>query len=366
MLTVCAVITGVCSGATRRGLRTGPARVIVVVIRLWSPVECWAWIETIWMVIAMVTDDRPLMIGVSARALFDMTVENRVLETSGLDAYREYQRVNRDVPLKPGVAYHFIRRMLSLNTLDDDESKPPLVEVAILSHMDPDTACRVMKSLKPLELDIAVSAFTSGASLTPYIKSYGVRLYLSTSESSVREAVDAGLPAGHIIRADEGMTEHDTDDGEIRIAFDFDGIIASDDSERVFQTGGLEQFNANETRDADKPMEPGPLEPFLRSLSAIQNAERDYMKTHKDYRQRLKTAIVTARDSQAGIRVMNTLDSWGIRVDEAFYMAGHNKNMMLDGYRPHLFLDDSPKHIQRASHTTTSVHVPFGIANQKH
>lgn len=312
----------------------------------------------------MTADDRPLMIGVSARALFDMSAETAILESSGLDEYRRVQRLKRDVPLEPGIAYHFIKRMLSLNELDDDATKPPLVEVAIISHIDPDTACRVMKSLKPLGLDIALSAFTSGGSLTPYIKSFGVRLYLSMSEESVREAVEAGLPAGHIIRADESLTEHDTDDGEIRIAFDFDGIIANDDSERVFQTGGLEQFNENEERDGDKPMKPGPLEPFLRSLSAIQKAEREYMRTHENYHQRLKTAIVTARNSLAGVRVMSTLDAWNIRIDEAFYMSGHNKNLMLDGYRPHLFFDDSPKHIARASKTTTSVHVPFGIANE--
>lgn len=306
-------------------------------------------------------DDRPLLIGVSARALFNLDEETSILETRGLQAYRKYQKEHRNECLKPGIAYRFIQRMLALNALDDD--KPPLVEVAILSHMDPDTACRAMKSLESLNLNIGLSAFTSGGSLTPYIRSYGVRLYLSMDADNVREAVNAGLPAGQIMST-HAITEHDTDDGEIRIAFDFDGILASDDSEKLFQTGGLNAFNKNEKEHADIPMKPGPMAPFLRSLSLIQKAERNYQKTHSDYKQRLRIAIVTARDATSGVRVMSTLDAWNIQVDDAFYMSGHNKNMMLQAFKPHLFFDDSPKHIDRAKSMVTSVHVPFGIANQ--
>lgn len=306
-------------------------------------------------------EDRPLMIGVSARALFDLDEETAILNQHGLDAYRKYQREHRNDTLKPGVAYRFVQRMLALNALDD--KTPPLTEVAILSHMDPDTACRAMKSLEPLDLDIGLSAFTSGGSLTPYIKSYGIRLYLSMDENNVKEAVDAGLPAGRIMST-HAITEHDTDDGEIRIAFDFDGILASDDSEKLFQTGGLDAFNENERENADSPMKPGPMAPFLRSLSLIQKAEHDYKCTHPDYKQRLRIAIVTARAASVGVRVMSTLDAWGITVDDAFYMSGHNKNMMLEAFHPHLFFDDSPKHIDRAKSMVTSVHVPFGIANK--
>lgn len=304
-------------------------------------------------------DDRPLLIGVSARALFDLDMETAMLD-GGLDAYRAYQREHRNEPLKPGIAYPFVKRMLSLNSLDAD-SYPPLVEFAIMSHMDPDTSVRAMKSLESLGLNGIMSAFVSGDSLTPYIREYGIRLYLSKDESSVKEAVDAGLPAGYI--ATDKPIENDDRD-EIRLAFDFDGLLASDASERIYQRKNLEAFNEHERKYADKPMKPGPLAPFLRSLSVIQQAERNYMKSHPDYKQRLRIAIITARNTNAGIRVMSTLDSWGITVDDALYMNGHNKNAALAAFQPDMFFDDSPKHIDRAKDAFISVHVPFGIANE--
>lgn len=311
------------------------------------------------------TEDRPLLIGVSARALFDMDIETKRIEANGggLEEYRDYQKKHRDDTLKPGTAYGFVKSMLALNALDGSE--PPLVEFAIVSHMDPDTSVRVMKSLAPLGLypGVGMGVFTSGASLTPYLKEYGIRLYLSKEERSVREAVEAGLPAGCIMTDSPIMPDDDSEDNEIRIAFDFDGILASDDSEKLFRHGGLEAFNHNEQVNADVPMEPGPLVPFLRSLSAIQHAEDEYSHGHPEYRKRLRIAIITARNAVAGVRVMSTLDAWHIAVDEALYMNGHNKNTALAAFRPHMFFDDSPKHIRRAKDSFTSVHVPFGIAN---
>lgn len=315
------------------------------------------------------TNDRPLLIGVSARALFDMDAETKIINATGggLTEYRAYQKAHRNDTLKPGTAYGFVKRMLALNALDNNQ--PPLVEFAIISHMDPDTSVRVMKSLEPLELypGVGIGAFTSGASLTPYLKEYGIRLYLSKEENSVREAVDAGLPAGCIMTDSPIIddTDSNADNGEIRIAFDFDGILASDDSEKLFQSGGLEAFNQNELDNADVPMQPGPLVPFLRSLSVIQHAEDAYKHEHPDYHKRLRIAIITARNAVAGVRVMSTLDAWHITVDEALYMNGHNKNAALAAFKPHMFFDDSPKHINRAKDSFTSVHVPFGIANNK-
>lgn len=310
-------------------------------------------------------EDRPLLIGVSARALFDMDTETKRLKADGggLEEFRAYQREHRDDTLKPGTAYGFVKSMLAFNALDDSE--PPLVEFAIVSHMDPDTSVRAMKSLAPLGLHpgVGMGAFTSGASLTPYLKEYGIRLYLSKEGDSVRDAVEAGLPAGCIMTDSPIVPDAGSDDNEIRIAFDFDGILASDDSEKVFQHDGLEAFDHNERVNADVPMEPGPLAPFLRSLSAIQQAEEDYRRAHPDYRKRLRIAIITARSAVAGVRVMSTLDAWHISVDEALYMNGHDKNMALAAFRPHMFFDDSPKHIRKAKDSFTSVHVPFGIAN---
>jgi 5'-nucleotidase len=301
-----------------------------------------------------------MLLGVSARSLFDLKYETSILNKEGLKAYREYQRQNVDKALKPGVAYRFVQRMLSLNSIVDKGS--PLVELAVISRMDPDTGCRVMQSLSSLNLDASISVFTSGMDTSKYLRSLDVKLYLSMDDNSVKKAIDNNLPAGTILTR-KPITEHDTGDGDIRVAFDFDGCIGSDSSESIFRKDGLEAFNRNEIENFELPIDPGPMFEFIKGLSHIQKAEIQYADKHKDYHRRLSIGIITARNAIAGIRVMKTLDAWGISVDDAFYMGGHDKTPVLSAYHPHLFLDDSPRNIQSARTTVTSVHVPFGIAN---
>ena len=306
-------------------------------------------------------EQKPLLIGISARSLFDMTHETELFQKKGMKEYRQYQHDKRMVAFGPGVAYRFIQRMLSLNSI----AKPgePLVEVAIVSHMDPDAGCRVMNSLKPLGIDASESIFTSGGDVTRYLQALGVNLYLSFDEANVKTAIDAGIPAGHIMTR-EAITDHDTVDGEIRLAFDFDGCLSDDDSERVFQRDGLKAFESYEEDHIMLPLEPGPMYPFIRGLARIQEAECAYSAEHEDYHHRMKISIVTMRSALSGTRVMNTLDSWGVKVDEAFYMGGHDKTPILATYHPHLFLDDNPNNIAAARSSVMSVHVPFGVVNR--
>ena len=306
------------------------------------------------------TGNDGILLAVSARSLFDLKYETGILNRSGLEEYRRYQSSHRNKALKPGVAYRFVQRMLALNSISSGDS--PLVELAIVSHMDPDTGCRMMQSLAPLNLDARISIFTSGGDVTRYLRGMGTGLYLSMNPDSVRSAIDAGLPAGHIMTK-RPITEHDTDDGEIRVAFDFDGCIGSDSSEAVFRDGGLDAFNHHEEDNVLLPIDPGPMFPFIKALSSIQHREQEYGKEHADYVPRLKIGIITARNARAGIRVMNTLDSWGISLDDAFYMGGHDKTSVLESYHPHLFLDDNPSNVNGARTTVTSVHVPFGVVN---
>lgn len=305
--------------------------------------------------------DEPLLIGISARSLLNMSNATRVLKDDGLDAYKKYQHEHRTRPLRPGVAYRFVQRMLSLNSIAPPDR--PLVELAVISHMDPDAGCRVMNSMGELGVQSGESVFTSGGDVTPYLSALGVRLYLSFDEDSVESAIDAGLPAGRIMTR-RAITDHDTPDGEIRIAFDFDGCLSGDDSDQIYHEQGLSAFEEHEWEKSLLPLEPGPMYPFIEGLSNIQKAEARYLKTHDDYKKRLKIAICTARSAVSGVRVMNTLDSWGVDVDEAFYMGGHDKTPVLTAYRPHLFLDDNPKNIESVRTGVTAVHVPFGLANK--
>lgn len=303
--------------------------------------------------------DRKLVIGVASSALFDLTESDAVFRRKGEDEYRRYQREKERVVLQPGVAFPLVRRLLQLNKGFEEDDAP--VEVVLLSRNDPDTGLRVINSIERHGLSITRAAFVSGGNPYLYMNAFNASLFLSANREDVRKAVKRGLPAGQVFPTtfvDAGK------DAELRIAFDFDGILADDSSEAVYKKRGLKAFLESEVRRALKPVREGPLARFFREVSKLQKAERARKKRTPTYSPRLRTAIVTARNAPAHKRVVMTLRRWGIEVDEVFFLGGIAKNRVLEEFKPHIFFDDQLSHIKGAAGATPSVHVPFGIRNQ--
>lgn len=300
-----------------------------------------------------------LVVAVSARALFDLEDANRIFEAEGVDAYRKYQREHEDDRLAPGLGYPFIQRLLALNRMIPGYTP---VEVVLLSRNDPDTGMRVLKSIAADGLGIERSAFVGGADPMKYLRPFNVSLYLSASFDVVKRAVDAGFPAGFILPRDR--VQPDTSDAEFRLAFDFDGVLANDEAERVFAEGGLSEFEAHEGTRSAEGLQGGPLYRFLEAISAIQRREMDYFADDPDHRPVLRTAVVTSRAAPAHLRAVTTLREWGIRVDEAIFLGGVRKGEFLAEFRPHLFFDDQEVHVDDAVAHTAAVHIPYGIRNR--
>ncbi|MEK7391308.1 MAG: 5'-nucleotidase [Fibrobacterota bacterium] len=300
-----------------------------------------------------------LVVAVASSALFDLTDSDRVFREGGEEAYRAFQREREDDALAPGVAFPFIRRLLSLN--GQDLSDRP-VEVVLLSRNDPDTGARVFNSIAAHGLDIERAVFTKGKAPWRYVESFGASLFLSANPSDVREAVALGIPAGQVLS--HGAVEDDISDPGLRIAFDFDGVLADDSSEKVYKKGGLEAFRASEEAHRTEPLDAGPLLGLFRELGGIQSLEAVRKRQNPSYEPRLRIAIATARGAPAHQRVVVSLRSWGLNVDEAFFLGGVAKQSVLGTFKPHLFFDDQLAHAEPTSRILPSVHVPFGIANQ--
>jgi 5'-nucleotidase len=286
---------------------------------------------------------RQLVIGVSSRALFDMTEANEVFEKKGLEAYTRYQMKHQAEPLEPGTGFPLIKSILELRR----RASRPRAEVIITSHNSPAASLRMFNSIKHYGLDIRRAALTGGANLAPYIEAFSVDLFLSAYEEDVRDALAAKVAAGLIYDKPADLTQSFD---QIRIAFDGDAVIFSDESERVFQEQGLAAFCKHEESKSRLPLPEGPFAELLKALSIMQSDPA--LKPSP-----IRLALVTARGMPAHERVIRTLISWKVRIDEAFFMDGADKTRILQAFRPHIFFDDQRTHCERAAPSVPTAQV---------
>jgi 5'-nucleotidase len=291
-----------------------------------------------------------LVIGISSRALFDLRESHAVFEAKGLAAYLEYQVAHEDVMLEPGVAFPLVRKLLALN---DELAGHPRVEVILLSRNSADTGLRIFNTIEHFGLNIERAAFTNGESPWKYMEAFGADLLLSTNAADVRKALLKGYAAATILPGSASVP----DTGQLRIAFDGDAVLFSDEAERVYQEQGLEAFAAAERQAANQPLSGGPFKHVLEALHRIQSA-------FPIDNNPIRTALVTARSAPAHKRVVLTLREWGIRIDEALFLGGRSKGEFLKAFGADIFFDDQQVHIESAQAHVASAHVPNGIVNE--
>ncbi|MEH6716988.1 5'-nucleotidase [Parasphingorhabdus flavimaris] len=300
-----------------------------------------------------------LVVAVSSTALFDLTEEHRIFEEEGEAAFKNYQIERKDHPPGPGVAYPFIRRLLHLNKIFPNQMP---VEVVILSRNDPEAGVRIMNSAKAHELDITRGVFLSGKPPYPYMPSFNASLYLSTNRQEVRDAVVAGHPAGFVLPT--MVRDDDINDLQLRLAFDFDGVLVDDEAESKFADGGLPLFHHYEAENKERPLKDGPLMPLLQKLSKIQELEQIGEARKNSSEKVIRVSIVTARNAPAHERMINTMKNLDIEVDELFLTGGIEKKNFLDIIQPQMFFDDQLNHLEPAAENTPCVHIPFGVRNE--
>ncbi len=289
--------------------------------------------------------DDKLVVGISSRALFDLSEANAVYETEGLPAYRAYQHEREGDVLAPGTGFPLVRGLLAINRLAPER----LVEVVVISRNDAESAMRVFNSIDHYGLDISRGAFTNGGDSWRYIRPFHCSLFLSQDPRNVVTALQQGLPAALLLAPPEGTTMEE-EPTEVRVAFDGDAVLFGDESERIFRDEGLDAFQENERLRHDEPLRSGPFRPFLEALGRIQARFPSEASP-------IRTALVTSRGAPAHRRVINTLRSWQVRVDETFFMGGVEKAEILRELRPHIFFDDQMAHLEDAAGSVPMAHV---------
>ena len=289
----------------------------------------------------------PLVIGISSRALFDLEKENEIFEKEGLEAYAQYQLAHEKDILPKGAAFDLVEAFLNLNKLQDR-----LVEVIIMSRNSPDTSLRVINSIQAYGLKIERAAMVGGADIARYLNAFKTDLFLSANAADVKQAVDSGVAAGMILTGNVPDKSGQPLD-PIRIAFDGDAVLFSADSERVYQQQGIDAFYQYERTKANIPMQKGPFAPFLQTLAHIQDLFVDQEQVP------IRTALVTARSTPGHERAIKTLRSWGVRVDEAFFLGGVEKKEVLKAFGAHIFFDDQRRHAEPAAEHMAAAVVPY-------
>lgn len=290
----------------------------------------------------------PLVIAISSRALFDLGESHQVFEEKGLAAYRQYQIDREDEPLQPGDAFSLVQKLLHLNSMLD--AKP--VQVILLSRNSADTGLRVFNSIQHYGLDISRAAFCGGDSPYRYISAFNSHLFLSTDGADVRQALELGVAAATILPS----KRRDTRQELLKIAFDGDAVLFSDESERIYKNKGLEAFSSNERKAANEPLSGGPFKPVLAALQQIQMA-------FPSGQVPLRTCLVTARAAPAHERVVRTLRAWNIRIDESLFLGGLDKGEFLRAFDADVFFDDQQGHCDSARNHVATGHVPHGVSN---
>lgn len=291
---------------------------------------------------------KPLVIGISSRALFNLEQENKIFEEQGVYAYEKYQVEHENEILQKGSAFQLVKAFLNLN----NKSEERLVEVIVMSRNNPNTSLRIFNSIEDYELDITRAALTSGAKIAPYLKAFKTDLFLSANAEDVQAAINSGIAAGRILT---GVAHADSKRkiDQIRIAFDGDAVLFSAESEKIYQKQGMQAFAEHERDNANNPMEKGPFANFLTTLSRIQE-----LFINSDA-QPVRTALVTSRNAPAHERAIKTLRNWGVRIDEAFFLGGVSKTEVLAAFGAHIFFDDQDVHTEPASTVVPSATVPY-------
>lgn len=287
-----------------------------------------------------------LVVAVSSRALFDLEEENKIFEERGLDEYYAYQMQNENSPLEKGTGYRLVENLLKINNYFTKDEKQ--VEVIILSKNNAATSLRITNAINDYGLPIERSGWTSGNNLSTYLEAFNVDLFLSANERDVTDAIVNGAAAAKILPTSKQNTASLGE--QVRIAFDGDAVLFSPESELIYKQHGLEAFIEHEKANKDNPLSYGPFAKLLHTLSTIQSKFKDSVSP-------IRTALVTARGAPTHERVIKTLNVWGVRIDEAFFLGGSEKSQVLKAFGADIFFDDQDVHLELSSSVVPSAKV---------
>jgi 5'-nucleotidase len=293
-----------------------------------------------------------LIVTVTGRALFDLRQADQVYRTSGKQKYFEYMHSLESTTLKPGPAFYLVE---AFNKIVHPVTKEPLITTTLVSQTHATAAVPILNSIEAYKLNISQMAFTGGAAQIPYIKAFGSDLFLSFNPDDVIGALGQGVASALLLSE---WPEPESSLNEVRIAFDGDAVLFSDESEQIYSKYGIDKFVEVETKNAHVPLMPGPFKNLLVKLHTLQSV-------FGDARCPIVTALVTARGGRVLKRPIMTLKDWNVMVNVAIGLNGQDKDKVVEAFKPHIFFDDRLSNCQNVSRVSPSAQI-LGVTSTAH
>ncbi|XP_072322403.1 cytosolic 5'-nucleotidase 1A isoform X3 [Scyliorhinus torazame] len=226
-----------------------------------------------------------ITIAISARALFDMEEEHELFLSEGRETFETFQLTNEDVPLKEGIVYPFIKavQMVNARLLARNPEEKQLFEIILLSTHSAEGGVRIINSVNYYGLEISKFCFLNGSDPSKYLHSNNVKLFLSACESAVCNALKKDIPAALMLHQ-----QYQTAQEHLKVAFDGDSVLFSDETDVVFKEKGLDAVIKYEKDREHVPIGEGPLKEFAMILGEMK-------KKFSPENDPINTYLVTAR-----------------------------------------------------------------------
>ncbi|XP_066557080.1 cytosolic 5'-nucleotidase 1A [Amia ocellicauda] len=239
--------------------------------------------------------NRAIVIAVSSHAVFDLQEDNT-----------EGDKGKENLPLKQGPALPFIKaaQMVNEKLLEKNPEETLLFDVIIVSNNRPESHPQIINGAKHYGLDISRFCFFNDEDYSEKLQSTNVKLYLSTDQRDVGKVLEKGIPAALLFKQD---VQAATD--QLRVLFIGDALVSSEDSEST----------------AKAP---------VKELAMLIGEMRK--KFGRDHSPLCAYLLTVCSNKDVSCRAMKTLRDWGLEIDEAFFLFGGPKRIILGHIQPHI------------------------------
>ena len=133
--------------------------------------------------------------------------------------------------------------------------------------------------------------------------------------------------------------------GPLVVAISSRALFDLDESHRIFEDRGIDEYRAYQTRHEDDILKPGVAFPLVRKLLRL----NDDAVEHPG----VEVILMSRNSADTGLRIFNTIEHHGLNIERAVFTSGGSRSRYLSSLGVHLFLST---HVEDVRNTLTNGH----------